>query len=796
MSKVSVIVPYLKGPSYLEECIESIEAQELPDFEILLVDDKDGHDVPESVLAMKNVRHIVMEEERDSDAFYEERQRVNEEKNRIQLGMTPEEYELYKQKRDRLREVDSEDDTTESGTDTDTPFEGELELPLRPFGVAVCRNVGVRYATGDYLYFLDADDYLWEDALARLVKLADEKGAKIVTGNRYSSWFRPISFDFEKAKADSEIEGIVPLAGEALEQVLASRFTVQHLLIRRDYYNSLSLEFDEFNTFYSDIPVVAKLLAGATGEMWVDGSSVYVWRHRNDPIHLPALSQKKRKRRSREYIESHEEAYEALQNADEHIRYALNRRLCMYTISKFPASLKGKKSVRYTKNLQLISQSELKRIKKDLKFFRKMELDFLVRGKYRMAKPLAKLAYVMKKKRGLFGKPIQYWKFIDKHFFQKMPLREDWVFVESFFGKSYSDSPKYLYEYLYDRYGDKYRYIWCLNKRAKEMKGHPSICKRHSLRYVYYTARCKYFICNTRQPAWFKKREGVIFLETWHGTPLKKLAFDLDDIHAVSQDHKKLFYRQSKAWDYLISANRFSTDVFERAFCFPREKIIEVGYPRNDILYSERADEIAREVKAEFGIPQDKRVILYAPTWRDNQFYGKAKYKFTLAMDLERMRREFGGDSVLLLRTHYYIADVLDLTGLEDFVYNGSTYNDVSRLYLASDICITDYSSVFFDFANLRRPMLFFAYDYEDYKGEIRGMYFDMNKELPGPILQTNDELVDALHHIDQVTEQYKERYDKFYERFCHVDDGKASERAINIVFEGGENNSPQRNGV
>ena len=317
------------------------------------------------------------------------------------------------------------------------------------------------------------------------------------------------------------------------------------------------------------------------------------------------------------------------------------------------------------------------------------------------------------------------------------------------------------------------------------MKGHPPICKRHTLRYVYYLSRSKYIICNTRQPAWFKKRPEVMFLETWHGTPLKKLAFDLDDIHAASQNHKTMFYRQGKAWNYLISANRFSTDVFERAFCVPREKIIEVGYPRNDILYSERADEIAKEVKKEFGIPEGKRVILYAPTWRDNQFYAKGKYKFTLAMDLERMRKEFGKDSVILLRTHYYIADSLDLTGLEDFVYNGSTYNDVSRLYLASDICITDYSSVFFDYANLRRPMLFFAYDYEDYKDEIRGMYFDMNTELPGPIVQTNDELVDALHHIDEISEKYKERYDRFYDKFCHVDDGYASKRAIDIVFEG-----------
>ena len=783
MSKVSIIVPYLKGPSYLEECIQSIENQKLSDYEILLVDDKDGHDVPETVLAMKNVRHIVVEEELDADSFFETKTEFFEERARNKLGLTKEEYEVYKQQHEQLQTGQAENDMNETVVNTDTPFEGELEIQLRPFGVAVARNLGVRHASGEYLYFLDADDYLWEDALAKLVKLAEEKKADVVTGNRYSSWFRPISFSFEKAKADSEVSGIVPLEGEVLEDVLSSRLTMQHLLVRKSYYDSLGVRFDEYNTFYSDIPVVARLLADAAGRMWVDGSSIYVWRHRNDPIHLPALSQKKRKRRTREYIESYEAAYEIVKDGDEHLRYALNRRLCLFTLSKFPKSLKGSRCVRYTQNLQNVTEEEYKRIKKELKFFRRRELSLIRKGKYRMAKPMGKLAFVLKKKRGLFGKPIQYWKFFEKHLFRKMPLKENWVFIESFFGKSYSDSPKYLYEYLYDTYGDKYRYIWCLNKRAKEMKGHPSICRRHTLRYVYYTSRAKYFICNTRQPAWYAKREGVVFLETWHGTPLKKLAFDLDDIHAASQDHKKLFYRQSKAWDYLISANRFSTDVFERAFCYPREKIIEIGYPRNDILYSEHAGDIAAEVKAEFGIPKDKRVILYAPTWRDNQFYAKAKYKFTLALDLERMRKEFGKDSVLLLRTHYYIADILDLTGLEDFVYNGSTYNDVSRLYLASDICITDYSSVFFDFANLKRPMLFFAYDYEDYKGEIRGMYFDMNKELPGPILQTNDELMDALHNIDEITEQYKERYEQFYERFCHVDDGLASKRAIDIVF-------------
>ena len=733
MSKVSVIVPYHKGPSYLEECVKSIENQGLSDLEILIVDDRGGHDVPESVLKAEHVRHIVLEEE---------------------FGA-----------------------------------KGRQEIPVRPFGVAVARNTGVRYASGDYLYFLDADDYLWGDALARLVKLADEKKAKVVTGNRYSTWFRPISFTFDKAGADTKIDGIVPLQGNTLKNVLNRRFTVQHLLIQKEYYDSMKFEFDVYNTFYSDVPVVARMFAGAAGDMWADGGSIYVWRRRNDPVHMPALCQQKGKWRSGEFIEAYEAACKCLEEdggpQKAYLLGALNWWLCWFTLRKFPRQIKGKRAVRYTKNLQKIKDEEFGQMNKRFRFLQRIELKCIRRGNYRMAALAGKLVHIWRKKCGIFGKPIQYWRFLDKLVFQKMRIREDWVFVESFFGKSYSDSPKYLYEYLYDKYGDQYRFIWCLNRRTREVKRRPSICRRHSLRYVYYTARAKYFICNTRQPAWFKKRKETVFVETWHGTPLKKLAFDLEDIHAVSQDHKKLFYSQSKEWDYLVSANRFSTDVFERAFCFPREKIIETGYPRNDILYSEHAGRIAEEVKRELGIPKGKRVILYAPTWRDNQFYEKAKYKFTLVLDLERMRREFGNDSVLLLRTHYYIADRLELSGLDDFVYNGSGYGDVSRLYLVSDICITDYSSVFFDFANLKRPLLFFAYDLEDYKEEIRGMYLDMEKELPGPVVQTNDELIDALRHLDEVTEQYRERYERFYDKFCHIDDGNAAERVVQAVFGG-----------
>lgn len=772
MSKVSIIVPYLKGPAYLSECIESIEEENLEDFEVVLVDDKDGHDVPEDVMAKPFVKYVRLEDEVEElpplpgynfDETGAEDESGDEDDN-------PDDAAALHESKDG---IDFSDDDPEHEN-------SEEEIILRPFGVATARNIGIEKATGDYIYFMDGDDYLLTGALKQLVTLADEKKANLVTGSKASIWFRKISFDWEKANKESEIEGVHPLEGDILWERFKVNFSAQHLLLRRQFVLDNELSFDRRNTFYSDAPFVVGALAAAEGSAWIDGDSYYIWRHRNDPIHLPALCQKKRKRRGREFMESYEASLEKIKPGQTVLRNLIDYHLCGFAVKKYPERIKGEVAIKFTHYLKNLQD---KSIKKMFSHTQKWILRFLTMGKYRLAKPYVKMTRAWHKKRGLFGKPIQYYRFFDKLIFRHMKLKENWVFIESFYGKYYNDSPKYLYEQLLRTYGNKYRYIWCLNKKSPMMKGKPTIVKRFSLRYVYYTTRCKYQIYNTRQPQWLKKREGQIFLDTWHGTPLKKLVFDLDDIHAASQNHKRMFYKQDRDWDYLISANRFSTDVFERAFDYPREQILEYGYPRNDILYAKNREEIAKEVKQELGIPEGKRVILYAPTWRDNQFYGKGQYKFSLAMDLERLRKEFGEDSVLLLRTHYYIADQLDLTGLTDFVYNGSKYEDVSRLYLISDICITDYSSVFFDYANLRRPILFFAYDYEDYKDEIRGLYISMEDDLPGPILQTNDELVEALHHMDEITEKYAKRYDEFYERFCSVDDGHASERTINKVF-------------
>ena len=262
-------------------------------------------------------------------------------------------------------------------------------------------------------------------------------------------------------------------------------------------------------------------------------------------------------------------------------------------------------------------------------------------------------------------------------------------------------------------------------------------------------ARAKYIVFNGRQPQYFIKRKGNVFLETWHGTPLKKLVFDMEDVTTASPLYKEQFYIQTRSWDYLVAPNWFSEDVFRHAFMYDG-KMLETGYPRNDILYCQDKEKRMREIKEELHLPQDKKIILYAPTWRDDEFYGHAKYKFT----------EYEG-----------------------FAYNLSKYDDIARLYLISDVLITDYSSVFFDYANLRRPMLFFTYDLEKYRSVLRGFYIDVEEELPGPMLMTTDEVIGALQNIEKVVTEYSDKYTAFCDKYCAWEDGTAAKKVVETVF-------------
>lgn len=370
--------------------------------------------------------------------------------------------------------------------------------------------------------------------------------------------------------------------------------------------------------------------------------------------------------------------------------------------------------------------------------------------------------------------------------FQKLPIQKNLVLFESFLGRGYSDNPKALYQTL-KRQRPELTLVWIFAKEptADVKASCPNWVLRNSPKYYYYMARARYWIFNTRHPLILKKRRATTYLQTWHGTPLKRLGLDMEEVHmagTTTEQYKKNFYQQAQEWDYLLSPNTYSSEIFKRAFGFSGT-LLESGYPRNDLLYAPDRNQQAETIKRKLDVPSNKKVILYAPTWRDDEFVTKGQYRFNLQLDLQQMQERLGQDYIVLLRMHYLIAEHLDLDAYADFAYDVSSYGDIAELYLISDLLITDYSSVFFDFAHLNRPMLFFTYDLEKYASVLRGFYFDFEAVVPGPLLKESNQVINYIEDIETQSKQYADKYKVFQEQFCGLDDGKASQRVIDTLF-------------
>ena len=169
-------------------------------------------------------------------------------------------------------------------------------------------------------------------------------------------------------------------------------------------------------------------------------------------------------------------------------------------------------------------------------------------------------------------------------------------------------------------------------------------------------------------------------------------------------------------------------------------------------------------------------IILYAPTYRSNQHEAGTGYVYKEEVDFEKLKNELNSEYIILFRAHYFIKNHFKFDKYKGFVYDVSEINDINELYIISDILVTDYSSVFFDYANLKRPMIFHMYDLEYYRDESNGFYMDL-KELPGKITKTDEELIKAIKETDRFI--YNKKYEKFNKKYNYLDDGQASERVV-----------------
>lgn len=371
------------------------------------------------------------------------------------------------------------------------------------------------------------------------------------------------------------------------------------------------------------------------------------------------------------------------------------------------------------------------------------------------------------------------------------------VLFSCFNGKSYTCSPKAIYEYMLsdDKYKD-YQFIWFF--KPEEVKKYDFLNKnrntkvvsKNSKDYEKYLHIGKYWFFNFKIADYIKPKKDQVFTQCWHGTPLKRLGFDLthyDNQLNTVKEMKKRYKVETEKFSYFISPSAYASGVFRSAWNLKEfgknDIIIEKGYPRNDFLFKYTENDVSDIKKRILGEDiKNKKIILYAPTYRANQHESGVGYVYKEEVDFEKMRKKLGDEFIILFRPHYFVASVFNFEKYKGFVYNASDVDDINDLYVISDMLITDYSSVFFDYANLKRPLIFYMYDLDYYRDESNGFYFDVEENLPGKIVKTDDDLIDEIIRVSKEF-KYDKKYEDFNKKFNYLDDGEASKRVVETVI-------------
>ncbi|WP_432535936.1 CDP-glycerol glycerophosphotransferase family protein [Kineococcus arenarius] len=348
------------------------------------------------------------------------------------------------------------------------------------------------------------------------------------------------------------------------------------------------------------------------------------------------------------------------------------------------------------------------------------------------------------------------------------------------FGGRYSDNPRALHQRLLARGDVDAEHVWLAGPdHAGAFPAGTTTVGLGTPGALAALESADLVIADNHLPAW-DKRPGTTYLQTWHGTPLKRIHRDAHFTQPDGEDVMSLLDDDVTRWDLLLAPSEAAAVPLRGAFRFPGPVPV-TGYPRNDALLAPDAVHRRARVRAELGVADGATAVLYAPTWRDDDRFGDGP-DFRLALDLQRFTERLGRDHVLLLRLHYLVPDALrdlDVPGVVDV----SRHPDVNDLYLAADVLLSDYSSAVFDFAVTGKPIVHFVYDLERYRDVLRGFYFDPQEIAAGPLLRTSEEVLDALADLEGVRVAFKERYEVFQETFCHAEDGHAADRVLDLAL-------------
>lgn len=342
-------------------------------------------------------------------------------------------------------------------------------------------------------------------------------------------------------------------------------------------------------------------------------------------------------------------------------------------------------------------------------------------------------------------------------------------------GRKYDDSPRCIFEAMLkdDRFRG-YQFVWAFNDPAKFDIPEAIKVKCDTIQYYYQLLSSSIWITNSSMERGLYFKPNRIFnFNTWHGTPIKLMGTDIDEKYpgmkqATRRSHEDIFLAQGK----------YDADIFSRVFSIPYENMRIIGLPRNDELVYNNNDSFRDSIRNKLGLCRGKKIILYAPTFREYQRDGNNNCVLMPPISIEKWKNRIGDKYILLFRAHYDIIKIMDIKD-DDFIKNVSDYPCLNDLMIVSDILVSDYSSIYFDYSIQDKPMLCFSYDYEEYE-KNRGMYFDIRKELGG-YSENEDELLDELTNLDyqnktKITQRFRAKYIQKY--------GNATQKSLDIISE------------
>ncbi|MBZ6010452.1 bifunctional glycosyltransferase/CDP-glycerol:glycerophosphate glycerophosphotransferase [Leuconostoc gelidum] len=370
------------------------------------------------------------------------------------------------------------------------------------------------------------------------------------------------------------------------------------------------------------------------------------------------------------------------------------------------------------------------------------------------------------------GEKVSFWQNEYKELLLQ-PILGKTIVYASLWGKRFGDSPESIYEYLSQKYPD-FEHIVVF----RDVLHNIDITNGHAIsfdtkEYWYYLARAKYFVNNVNfeEPERVKRSEQIE-IQTMHGTPLKNMGFD------VTTDWKSSGYerylKKNQNWDYLTVPSDYVAQIAEHAYLHTA-KVLKVGYPRNDALIKAAGTNRSSVLKHNMGIAENKRVILYAPTWRK-------RGEVQLELEYEHLASSLPDNTLIIIKPHH-LNTLVQFSEIPDKIVLAKEAFSIEDYYLVADAMITDYSSTMFDYALLNKPMIFYVYDYDSYTSS-RGLNFDFKENAPGPLVYTQSELEKSIQSFEKIPKMYKDKIASFDAKFIQYDNGHASENIFKAVFD------------